>query len=167
MISLVAATALAAPCGTGNSLVEISPTLALGVCSDTVVRVVRTPNASPTAAARMASIASLMVDPSFPSSVPKFTVDNSSATQTVVTTSTLKVAVDTTTLEVAYADAATSAALTGDFGHRFTPATDPASASATWSVEQSFSTTADEQLYGGGEFQNGLVGIKGVPLQLV
>ena len=36
-----------------------------------------------------------------------------------------------------------------------------------WSVEQSFSTTADEQLYGGGEFQNGLVGIKGVPLQLV
>lgn len=160
--SLTAADAL---CGTSpGSLVEISDTLAIGVCSEGVLRIVRTPSGR-SAKAALLGRKSLMADPAFPGTrVPQYEVSTSSGTTTIAT-DLMRATVSNGV--VSFADAHGNT-LTSEAGSRFTPTTDPARPhDATFVVEQSFTASDGEGLYGGGEFQNGEVGYRGAPIELV
>ena len=155
-----------ASCGTASgSLVEIIPTLVIGVCADGVLRVVRTPSGVSAKAALLAK-RSLMVDPNFPAGVPSFNVSNASGVVTIET-ATIKATIDKQQ-NVSFTSAIEKKPLLSEVGHRFTPTHDPAKPLMKQHIiEQSFSADDGEGLYGGGEYQNGLINYRGVPVELV
>ena len=71
-------------CGTATgSLVELSPTLVIGVCSGGVLRVARAPK---DAKAELMARESLIVEPGYPKSVAKYTVTRQGPVTTTITT---------------------------------------------------------------------------------
>ena len=152
-IAALTLTADATACGTApGSLVEVSDSLAIGVCADGVMRVVHTPSNSTTAKDALRARKSLMVDPSFPASVPSYTERTDASTMTIATS--LMTAVVGPSGAVSFADAE-GAPLVSEIASKFTPTTDPAlTGTRTYVIEQSFTATEGEGLYGGGEFQN-------------
>jgi hypothetical protein len=149
-------------CGVApGSLVELSNTLVIGMCSDGALRVVRHPI---DAKAALMGRRSLMVAPDFPSSVPKFEVTKAAGVTTTITTATIKAVVEDEAEEIGFYDAQSGAELTRDYGAAFTATTDPALGTPSYTISQSWTLAPNEGLYGGGEFQNGLVGFQGAPL---
>eukprot|EP00946_MAST-07B_sp_MAST-7B-sp1_P000266 g266.t1 len=104
---------------------------------------------------------------------PKFDDWNSTEDDESVTISTalIRVVVDKETgLAKFYSNGAgsrnTAVPLLSESGHMFTPTTDLGK--ATYVVEQTWTPgDPDEALFGGGEFQNGIINFKNAPIQLV
>lgn len=163
-----AAADAASGCGLAKgALVEISPRLVLGVCSDSTFRVVRSPGED--AKAKLEGRRSLMVRPGYGSGpVPQFSVTHQGPVTTTVSTSTLKAIVDMASEHIEFFDAASGVALTSDFGHSFEPTSDPALKNASsYIVSQSFKLAPNEGIFGGGQYQSGIVGFQGVPVEMV
>ena len=82
---------VSAICGTekDNNIVSINEQLAVSVCSDTIIRVIKTPpNAAvPNATEQTFTRESLMVQPSFPESTPNFKLEKN---ENIVTITTIK-----------------------------------------------------------------------------
>jgi alpha-D-xyloside xylohydrolase len=174
LVSSTLSTGTTAPSGCGTAsgaLVEVSSTLVIGVCDESVLRVVRAPKGgSLTAKAELMARKSLMVSPEWPAGVPKYTVKRDAAGNVItITTSLITATIKPDGSTVTFSDPKSGAVLTAEVGtSNFTPTKDPALPQATtYVVEQSFSADEAEGLYGGGEFQNGLVEFRGVPIQLV
>ena len=170
MLMMTSLSALSSPSGCGTapgSMVDVSESLAIGVCSVGVMRVVHTTSGYLAKQALM-DRKSLMASPDFPASKPDFTVTTDPPTGDLVVTTSLMKAIVKNGTAVRFFDAISGAALTSEIASSFTPTTDPAAPQeTTYKIEQSFTASTDEGLYGGGEFQNGLVGFRGVPIEMV
>ena len=176
MMSLSALLVLAGParaaasgCGrSSEALVELGRTVVIAACDDGVLRVVRTPDGSRSSAKEALSARmSLMVDPAFPASTPSFNVSRDGPI-TNVTTKFIKATFDGHSIH--FTDSRTGQLLTSELESHFTTTRDPAAKklhNATYVIEQHFSADTHEGLYGGGEFQNGLIQFRGVPIELV
>ena len=181
MLRLVTACSLStlafgvAPCSSPDATVELSSTVAVVVCDKSILRIVRTPASSTASAAEVVQQAtSLMVAPDFASKAAEHTVSKDPKTGDVTIATTLLKAVynvASSTLAFYKVNATGGAAplLSEATPGVFTPTRDPAlpgSGSASFIIEQSWRTDGDEGLYGGGQFQNGLVGFGGTTVQL-
>ena len=182
LITIIVFSLFSAPvvavCGSNSALVDITPTLAISICADwqadnsspTVVRVVRTPATSDYTAANVSlTRSSLMVQPSWPFSVPAFKVDRSRAGVVTVTTSQLRVSVNLGSLAIDFIYPSASAApFLSEQSHSFAPDIDAASgqpsfvASSVWGL-----LSKKEAIYGGGSFQSGIIDFRNVPVNLV
>ncbi|KAJ9469327.1 Alpha-xylosidase [Diplonema papillatum] len=90
-----------------------------------------------------------------------FTYDS---TQFNVSSSTLTAVVDIATEKVTFVDVATDEVITQEGRSTLTTSkTEP----SLYEVTQTFTQSEDESLYGGGEFQNGLINWKDTPIDLV
>ena len=88
-----------------------------------------------------------MVDPTFPSTTPRYTVTREGPATTVMTTSTLKATIDMASEHITFYDVASGTKLTADFAHRFVPTTDPALGNASsYVLSQSWQLAPDEGL---------------------
>ena len=152
-------------CGTvPGSLIEVSASLVIGVCTDGVMRVVRTPPGH-SAKEELMDRNSLMVAPGFPSSTPNFTVSAGKSGEITVSTSLMKAIVKNGL--TSFFDIKTGDSLTSEIATTFTRTKDPAGnpSARTYVIEQSFTASEGEGFYGGGEFQNGLLGFRGTPIE--
>lgn len=164
---------------TRSAKISISPALALAFCENGVVRVVRIPESSSAggsdtrdAADAMADVdGSLMVDPAYPGErvAPHVTVDRSNPDKVVASTPVLTVTVDRILDRVSFADTVTGTEIFWEFEHRFVPTVDLANAhpgeDATFVVEQSWDHNRSG-LYGGGQFQSGLLDFSSATVHL-
>jgi len=168
----------AAVCGADSALVDIAPSLAVSICADwqpnhpspTIIRVVRTPLTSDATAANVSLTRdSVMVQPSWPTSVPKFSVDRSRAGFVSIITSQVVVSInlDSLSIDFLHGSTATAPFLT-EQSHSFAPDIDAATghpsfvASSVWGP-----LSENEALYGGGSFQSGIIDFRNVPVNLV
>jgi alpha-glucosidase (family GH31 glycosyl hydrolase) len=131
----------------------------LFVCTDKIIRVTHTPDASSTAYAdRVSLIAKTDWAP------VKFTKAES-ADAVTVTTAALKAVVTKATGAVSFFELDGTTPVLAELATSFTKTADMGR--DTYVVEQQWSASPGEALYGGGEFQNGLVNYKHAPVQLV
>ena len=170
----------AAVCGADSAIVDIAPSLAVSICADsqpddpsptgTIIRVVRTPVTSQSTAANVSlTRESLMVQPSWPASVPKFRVDRSRAGFVSILTSQVVVSVnlDTLSIDFLYPSTATAPFLT-EQAHSFAPDVDAATGDASYLASSVWGPLSqNEALYGGGSFQSGIIDFRNVPVNLV
>ena len=168
----------AAVCGADSALVEIAPSLAISICADwqpddpspTIIRVVRTPVTSQSTAANVSlTRESLMVQPSWPASVPKFSVDRSRAGFVSIITSqvVVRINLDTLSIDFLYPSTATAPFLT-EQAHSFAPDVDAATGDASFLASSVWGPLSqNEALYGGGSFQSGIIDFRNVPVNLV
>ena len=165
-----------AVCGVDSGLVDIAPTLALSVCADwqpdspstTVIRVVRTPLTAQSTAANVTAFRdSVMVQPAWPKSTPKFKVDRSEGLLTITTTQVIA-RVELASLSIQFFDASSSDPFLTEQSHSFTPDIDAATGGASFVASCVWGPLADnEALYGGGSFQSGIIDFRNVPVNLV
>ena len=129
------------------------------LCTNDIVRITHTPNGGDAPAKRISLIANLS---NFPAT--NYTT-NESATTVTISTSSLKTVVDKATELVTIYDLHSNEILLQETKTTFTPTTDMNT--STYIIEQSWISPTNEALYGGGEFQNGLINFKNAPIQLV
>lgn len=129
------------------------------VCSDTVVRVARVPEAGNLTAVdeRVSLIAKRDWEPVEPKIASHGGVTN-------LTTKNFVVSVEESTGVVSFFDLE-GKLIVNEVAHSFTPVVDMGN--PTYAIEQAWGIGSDESLYGGGEFQNGFLDFNNVPIQLV
>lgn len=165
---------VSAICGTekDNNIVPINERLAVSLCSDTIIRVVKTPPnaATPNATEQTVTRESLMVQSSFPVSknVPNYKLDKFEHVVTITTTK-IMVKVNSKTNMIQFFDTATKKLITEENTFAFVSTIDKygTKEDKTFVVEQEWSVGSNEGLYGGGEFQNGLIDFSETPVELV
>lgn len=130
-----------APCIDSSTVVEVSPTLAVGVCADGVVRVVHSPPDSDyNASYLMASHKSLMLRPDWPTALPRATVVRRKR-RIVVTTGSLQMRIDVKSERVSFFDASEPhTAIRRELGHKFDATTDHANGDDSYVVTQAWSS---------------------------
>ena len=110
-----------------------------------------------------------MTDPSYPEGAPvQVHVDRSKPGIIAAASATIRVVVNTSTEALSFFDVSTGSRILGDLEHSFTGTTDPGDKSTdpVFVVEQSWEQTQGA-LYGGGEFQSGILDFTGAPVELV
>lgn len=142
----------------GVTLAMSPGTLKLTVCSDSIVRVRYSP------AATLPAGQDFVLTNHF-SQTPSFKVVDANGKVTV-TTRKLKVAVDEATGAVAFYDASGNELLAEPAGGGKTMTAVTVNGESSWQPEQSFTSPADEFLYGLGQFQEGIWNWRGMPQQL-
>ena len=128
----------------------------LHVCSDTVIRVTHTPTG--VFPNRTMLIAKQTWEP------VKYT-KTEDADSVTVTTAMVRAVVNKASGAVSFFDAKNGKSIVVEDRTTFNTTQDMGK--DTYVVEQSWLSASDEALYGGGEFQNGLLNFKGAPVQLV
>jgi hypothetical protein len=112
-----------------------------------------------------------MVQPSWPASVPKFSVDRSRAGFVSILTSQVVVSVnlDTLSIDFLYPSTATGTApFLTEQAHSFAPDVDAATGDAAYLASSVWGPLSqNEALYGGGSFQSGIIDFRNVPVNLV
>jgi len=142
----------------GVTLTMAPGTMKLTVCSDSIVRVMYSPTATLPAGQDFVVTNHAWKKTSFKAA--------DAGGQLTLTTGKLKVAVDKATGALAFYDAAGHLLLRepAGGGKTLTPAT--VNGETAFQPEQSFSSPADEFLYGLGQFQEGIWNWRGMPRQL-
>ena len=142
----------------GVSLTMTPGKMKLTVCSDSIVRVMYSPTATLPAGQDF-----VVTNHSWPRTSFKVAEANGKLT---LTTRKLKVAVDKATGAVAFYDASGKLLLSepADGGKAMTPAT--VNGESSYQPEQTFTSPADEFIYGLGQFQEGIWNWRGMPQQL-
>jgi alpha-D-xyloside xylohydrolase len=167
LVGLLVQPGAAAVCGAlPGALVHVSDTVAVAVCTDSIVRVVKVPVGSQqNASASLLARASLMVQDSFAAKPVDFKYDP--GTRTIVT-KRLIVSIQGDN-SLVFTDAATKERLTGEKIHLFAPKTDVDGRGQyrTFSTAQAWSLEPGEALYGGGGFQNGILDYAAAPIKLI
>jgi alpha-D-xyloside xylohydrolase len=149
-----------------GSLIPVSDTVAVAVCSDSIVRVVKVPSGSQeNASANLLARNSLMVQQSFAAKHVDFKYNRTTKT---IYTKRLIVSIQEND-SLVFTDAATKKLLTQEKAHRFSPKTDVDGKGQyqTFSTAQAWSLVPGEALYGGGGFQNGIIDYADVSINLI
>ena len=163
-----------AVCGADpNAIVEVSDTLALAVCTDSILRVVRVPQSAVganNASEAMRGRKSLMVDPGW---VPKVETPprvKREAGKITLDTGVLRAIIDQNAETITFMSQESGRPLLAEKSHQFSP-----TANLTWSgkdgtysaVQSWIPQSRNEALFGGGEYQNGYVNYRNAPVKLV
>jgi len=128
----------------------------LYVCSESIFRVTHTPTET------FPDLVSLIAKEKWD---PVITSLSESDEAVTVATGKMKAVVDKKTEIVSFFDAKTGKAIVSEMKTQFNATNDMGK--DTYIVEQQWSSADDEALYGGGQFQNGLLNFKNAPVQLV
>jgi len=128
----------------------------LQVCSDAILRVVRRPSAA------LLEKTSLVVSAEWAQT--DYQVEKNS-TGVVVSTRKVIAMYDAGTGRISFLDRASKRVRLQELGHSFTSSKDLGR--DTYQIEQSWATSDDEGIYGGGGYQNGVVNLKHAPLEMV
>lgn len=139
-----------------SCIVPLGPRVELHVCSDTILRVVR----RPTEAALTKT--SLVVRADWPEAA--CAVDKAEAYVTVSTDSVLA-RYDLSTGRIAFFDKASGKLRLQEAEYSFMGSKDLGR--DAFQVEQRWDTSAEEGLYGGGGYQNGIVNLRHAPLEMI
>eukprot|EP01062_Namystynia_karyoxenos_P073424 TRINITY_DN70220_c0_g1_i1.p1 TRINITY_DN70220_c0_g1~~TRINITY_DN70220_c0_g1_i1.p1 ORF type:complete len:916 (+),score=326.48 TRINITY_DN70220_c0_g1_i1:84-2750(+) len=162
LLALAAAGAQGAPqagaCAQYGRVPVTGTDTVLYVCSDSTIRVTRAP-------AGTQRNSSLVVRSDW--AKPEFTVSSDDPELLTVTTALVRAAVSKKTGAVTFYSRSSGAVLLQELSHNITKTADPVTGQDAYAVEQRWASPDGEALYGGGEYQNGLVNWKSAPLQIV
>jgi hypothetical protein len=153
LLLFAALAALAA--GAAPPVVAVGKTQ-LHICSDKIIRVTKTPTAD------FPKRVELIAKTDWPT--VQFTKKETADAMTV-STKYVTATVDKATGLVSFSDATAGTKMLVEMNSSFTPTTDMGV--QTYIIEQIWSNDGDDGIYGGGEYQNGIVNFKNAPIQMV
>ncbi len=167
-----------AACGTlkDGNIITISPNLAVSICSESIVRIVKVPTSNSTtyenATMQTMTRTSLMVDPNFPSAKEsqKFTMFEEEEDIILIKTKNLLLKANKKTNLIQFYDIANEEkVITSEVSYKFEPTVDyfGDKNQSTFGLQQEWSLDNSEGMYGGGEYQNGIMDYSATPIELV